>query len=155
VQYGNSGVFGVTLVVTDDDGLQNAERKDVTVGAFDSAKAAEDIKAVIRDFFRRYSQLDTLSADQIVVNWSQSAGCSGRGHEINIINNQKTFIVRTQATPHEIDVTFNSFTKAHAIAPADFAWTETDGNSYTGFATHDFEMIFESGKWQVCNFVLI
>ncbi|MCI0414561.1 PKD domain-containing protein [bacterium] len=155
VHFGKAGIFGVTLVVTDNDGLQSSERKDVIVGAFDQAKATEEIRAVVREFFRRYSQLDKLTAEQIVINWSDSPGCNGKAHEINIIEGQQQVIVKTQATPGFIEVSFTTTAKAHAIAPADFAWTEIDGNSYTGFATHDFQMIFESGKWQVCNFVLI
>ena len=149
------GVFSVTLVVTDNDGLQNASRKDVTVGAFDQAKAEDEIRGIIVGFFRRYSDLQGLTAEQIVVDWSQSSQCRGRAHEINIINKQKQTIQRTQATPGNISITFNSFTKAHAIAPADFAWTEFNGNSFTGFAVHDFEVVFENGEWWICNFLLI
>jgi chitodextrinase len=153
VHYGKSGIFGVTLVVTDNDGLQSSERKDVIVGAFDDVKAATDIREVVREFFRRYSQLDELTAEQIVIGWSDSPGCNGRAHEISIIKGQQQVIVKTQATPGFIEVSFISTSKAHAIAPADFAWTEIDGNSFTGFATHDFQMIFEEGRWQICNFV--
>jgi PKD repeat protein len=153
VHFGKAGIYGVTLVVTDDDGLQSSERKDVIVGAFDEVKAATDIREVVREFFRRYSQLDTLSAEQIVIGWSDSPGCNGRAHEINIIEGQQQVIVKTQATPGIIEVSFNSPSKAHAIAPANFAWTETDGNTFTGFATHDFQMVFEEGRWQICNFV--
>ncbi len=154
--FGDSGTFSVTLTVTDNDGLQNAVRKDVIVRDFDEDKAADEIRAVILEFYRLYSQLDTLTAERIVVGWSDSAGCPGRAHEINIINNQKVYITKTQATASgPIDVSFNSSTRAHAISAADFAWTETDGNSYTGFATHDFEFIFENGEWLICNFTLI
>jgi PKD repeat protein len=155
VRFGKPGIYGVTLVVTDNDGLQSSERKDVIVGAFDEVKAAEEIRGVVREFFRRYSQIDTLTAEQIVINWSDSPGCKGRAHEIRIIEGQKQVIVQTKATPGFIEVSFNTTSKAHALAPADFAWTEIDGNSYSGFATHDFQMIFEEGKWQICNFVLI
>lgn len=150
-----SGVFSVTLVVTDNDGLQNASRKDITVGAFNPEKATAEIRAVVQEFFRRYSNIHRYTADEITINWSESPGCRGKNHEMNIIENQKTIIQQTQATPGNIDVTFNSFLRAHAIAPADFAWTNFDGSSHTGFAVHDFEFIFESGKWQICNFVLI
>lgn len=151
----NSGVFSVTLVVKDDDGLQNSARKDVTVGSFNAERAAQEIRDIIVGFFRRYSDLQGLTAEQIVVDWSTSSQCRGRAHEINIINKQKQTIQQTKATPGNIDVTFGSFTRAHAIAPADFAWTEFSGASFTGFAVHDFEMIFESGEWWICNFVLL
>ncbi len=38
-RFSNPGVFSVTLVVTDNDNLQNANRKEVTVGSFDPDKA--------------------------------------------------------------------------------------------------------------------
>jgi chitodextrinase len=153
--FGNSGVFSVTLIVKDNQGLQNSARKDVTVGAFDSEKAAQQIRDIIVGFFRRYSDLQGLTAEQIVADWSTNPNCRGRAHEINIINKQKQTIQQTRATPGNIDVSFSSFSRARALAPADFAWTEFNGNSFTGFAVHDFEVIFENGEWWICNFVLI
>jgi PKD repeat protein len=154
-RFTNSGVFRVSLIVTDNDNLQNTAIKEITVGAFDSDKAAQRIRDIIIGFFRRYSQLQELTAEQIVADWSQSPGCTGRTKEINIINKQKQTIQKTTATPGQIDVTFNTFQKARAIAPADFAWTEFSGQSFTGFAIHDFEVIFENDDWFICNFDLI
>jgi PKD domain/IPT/TIG domain len=152
--YKKSGVFGVTLTVQDNKGLENSVRKDLTVGAFDYTKATQEIRFVCDDFFHRYSMLHQLTAEQITINWSDSPGCNGRGHEIHIINQQKQTIIQTQATPtNPADVTFNSTTKAHAIAPADFAWTDATGD-HTGSAIHDFEFIFED-KWRICNFSLV
>ena len=151
----SAGVFGVTLVVTDNDGLQNASRKDLTVGSFNPDRAAEEIRQVVREFFRRYSNIHQYSADEITVDWSESPNCRGKQHEMSIIENQKTIIQETSAIPGDIQVNFNSASRAHAIAPADFAWTNFDGSSHTGFAVHDFEMIFENGSWLICNFVLI
>jgi|GEM_PF-1895308 len=150
-----SGTYYVTLTVTDNDGLQNSVQKAVVVGAFDEGKAAQEIRDVVTEFFRRFEMLPTMSAEWIVVNWSQSPGCPGRAHEINIIEQQQQIIVKERVTIlGSINVTFNSSARAHAIAAAQFDWTETDGSVHTGTASHDFTFIFESGKWQVCDFVV-
>lgn len=150
-----SGTFFVTLTVTDNDGLQNSVQKQVTVGTFDEGKAAEEIRDVVTEFFRRFALMPTLSADTIVVNWSDSPGCPGRNHEINIITQQQQIIVKETVTIlGPIEVTFNSSTRAHAIATAQFDWEENDGSIHTGTASHDFTFIFEEGHWQVCDFVV-
>jgi hypothetical protein len=153
----NSGPYSIVLIVTDNDGLQTSIRKDLIVGDFDQVKATTEIRAVVVEFFRRYSNLHRYTSQEIVVNWSQSPGCQGRAHEINIIDQQKNIIEQTTATVSgTIEVTFNSSTRAHAVAPADFNWVNyNDPTPHSSSAIHDFEFIFESGKWQICNFVLI
>jgi PKD repeat protein len=151
-----AGQVSVSLTVTDDKGLQDVQTKDLLVGVFDEAKAAAEIRAVVYEFFRRYSMLDTLTPEQIVVNWSLDPKCKGRAHEIHIIEQQQTFITKTTATvTGPIEVTFSSHTKAHAIAAAHFHWFETDGSEHDGDATHDFTMVLEDGHWHICDFVLL
>jgi PKD repeat protein len=153
MQFKSGGTYFVILTVTDDNGLQNALQKSVDVGAFDQNAAADEIRSVVAEFFRRFALLPSEPAEWIVVNWSSSDGCYGRAREISIIEREQTFIIKnaTKLTA-PIDVTFQSTSKAHAIATAQFDWTESDGSVHTGSATHDFTMIFIDGKWQVCNF---
>jgi chitodextrinase len=149
------GLYSVRLVVTDNKGLQSSTYKDVSVGNFDPVKATQEIRGVTNEFFRRYSNLHQYSAEEITVNWSDSLGCPGRNHEIHIIEQQKDIIQSTSATPTSpADVIFASTSRAHAIAPAHFVWTNFDGTGGNAIATHDFEFVFESGKWQVCNFTV-
>jgi chitodextrinase len=149
------GLYSVRLVVTDNKGLQSSDYKDVSVGDFDPEKATQEIRGVTNEFFRRYSNLHGYSAEEIVINWSSSLGCPGRNHEIHIIEQQKDIIQSTSAIPTSpADVIFGSTSRAHAIAPAHFVWTNYDGSGGNAIATHDFEFVFESGNWQICNFTV-
>jgi PKD repeat protein len=151
----NSGTFFITLTVTDNDGLQSSVQKELIVGAFDQAKATQEIQDILAEFFRRFALMPVLSAESIVVNWSDSPDCPGRAHEIKIIEAQQQIIVKETVTIlGSIDVTFNSSTKAHAIVSAQFDWEETDGSTHTGTASHDFTIVFEEGHWQVCDFFI-
>jgi PKD repeat protein len=154
-QYKNSGTYFITLTITDNNGLQNSLQKSIDVGAFDSEKAAEEIRSVITEFFRRFALLPSEPADWIVVDWSESSVCTGRAHEIHIIEQQQEFITKDHVTiTAPIDVTFLSSSKAHAIATAQFDWEQTDGSVHSGSASHDFTMIFEDGRWMVCDFYI-
>jgi PKD repeat protein len=155
LNFNSAGTYFVTLTITDNDGLQNAIQKQVVVGAFDQDKAAQEIRDVVAEFFRRFALMPVLSAEAIVVNWSTSPDCPGRSHELSIIQQQQQIITNETTTPiGNIDVTFNSTKKAHAVATYQFDWTQTDGSIHTGTATHDFTFIFENGSWQICDFVV-
>jgi PKD repeat protein len=151
----SAGTFFVTLTVTDNDGLQSSVQKQVIVGEFDQAKATQEIQGVIEEFFRRFALMPVLSAESIVVNWSDSPDCPGRDHELKIIRAQQQIITKETITIlGPIDVSFDSTKKAHAIASAQFDWEQTDGSIHSGSASHDFTMVFEEGHWQICDFVV-
>jgi len=151
----SAGTYFITLTTTDNDGLQNAIQKQLVVGAFDDVKAAQEIRDVVMEFFRRFALMPVLSAEAIVVDWSTSPECPGREHELNIIRQQQQIITQEKTTLlGTIEVTFSSTKKAHAMASYQFDWTQTDGSVHTGSATHDFTFIFENGSWQICDFVV-
>lgn len=150
------GFYEITLVVTDDDGLQNAVRKELNVGDFDEKKATAEIQKVVLDFFALFSKLDTLSTDAILVGWSDAVDCPGRAKEANVINYQKTVLNWTEADVRgPVVVSFTTSGKATAIADADFRWEDKNGQQFSGFATHNFHMRFETGRWQICDFEVI
>jgi PKD repeat protein len=151
-----SGVFGVTLTVTDNDGLESAIEKDIDVKAFDEQAAKDEIRELLERFFRRFANLEHYSAEAIVEGWSDSPGCRGREHEIEIIHNQQETI---RSTDNEITKPIDVFihdkhVSANATVIAHFEYTFKNGTSGSGTVEHFFTLIFEDGEWRVCNFTL-
>jgi PKD repeat protein len=155
-KFRTDGMFAVELTVTDDDGLQSATEKDLRVEKFNEQAAIAAIQDVITRFFKRFSKLDKLTAEQIVEDWSTSPQCPGRDHEINIILHQQKTLQRTNA---EILGTIDVFIHpthviANATVTASFHWIENDGTPGSGKATHQFQFDFEGGQWLICNFAV-
>lgn len=152
-----SGVFGVKLTVTDNDGLESNLDKDVRVENFNDQAAKAEMADVVTRFFARYSRLDHLDAEVIVEDWSLDPDCPGREREIKIIKAQQLTIAKTTATVvGEFDVYIKpDHTHADVNVIAEFDWTNKDGTTGHARAEHDFDFVFEGGKWQICNFSLI
>lgn len=155
-KFTKAGLFTVALTVTDNTGIESAVDKDVRVESFDEGKNVADIQNVIARFFRRFAELDHLSAETIVEGWSLDPGCPGRDHEIKIIENEQATVQKTTAdiiSPIDVFI-HDSHTLANANVRARFEFTKKDGTKGAGEATHDFSLVFEGGEWMICNFVL-
>lgn len=155
-RFRTSGTFEVVLTVTDNDGLKGSLGKDLRVEKFNQTAAIREIQNVIVRFFKRFSKLDKLTAEQIVEDWSQAPECPGRDREIRIIEHQQTTIQKTDADIVGDIPVFIHPTRviANATAEARFQWTEKDGSKHTGNATHGFTFQFENGHWLVCDFTV-
>lgn len=155
-RFRTSGTFEVVLTITDNDGLKGSLGKDLRVEKFNQDAAIREIQDVIIRFFKRFSKLDKLKAEQIVVDWSEAPECPGRDREIRIIENQQTIIQKTNADivggiPVFIHPTH---VVANATAEAKFNWTEKDGSKHSGSAIHGFQLQFENGHWLICDFTV-
>lgn len=154
--FSKSGVFGVTLTVTDNEGIESALEKDVRVEEFNEQAAKDEIRSVLEIFFRRFDNLENLRADAIVDDWSSSPGCRGRDHEINIIERQQDTVKSTSneiTKPIEVLIKPNHVS-ANATVVARFQFTLKNGTTGGGTVEHDFTMTFEGGEWLVCNFTI-
>lgn len=155
-RFSNSGDDRVVLTVTDNDGLSAAEEKDLFVDRFDEGDAIDQVRETTSGFFKLFSHVQQRSADQILVGWSKSPGCPGREHEKKIIEKEKTIVTDNTATVlGSIPVVIHD---NHVIADADvrarFDWTETDGSTHSGTASHHFDMVLEGNDWLICDFVV-
>ena len=152
--YSSAGDFVVTLELTDDQGFTNVGQKKVKVNPFDDLAAILEIQNVLTRFFFRFSQLETLSAEDIVEGWSLN--CLGREHEINIIETQKAEVAQTDNhITSAIDVTIHSnHDLANATVTAQFDFVLIDGSPQTSVCTHFFSMVRENEKWLVCDFTV-
>jgi PKD repeat protein len=155
-KFSKAGVFGVVLTETDNDGIESALEKDLRVEEFDEQIAKDEIRFVLEVFFKRFGELEHLSADVIVEHWSSSPDCPGREREIRIIENQQETLKSTSNEITEpIDVFIHpSHVSANATVVARFQFTRNDGTTGDGTVEHDFTMKFEDDEWQVCNFKL-
>jgi PKD repeat protein len=154
-QFPAPGKYRVELTVKDNNNQESVESVTFRVKEFDLAQAARDINDVTKDFLRRFGDLETLSAEEIVVGFSTGPGCPGRQHEINIINNDQAVIVSSGVQiMGDAIITNLSETKANADLTARFFGTKTDGSSFDGVHTHHFEMVNEGGIWRICDFTL-
>jgi PKD repeat protein len=151
-----SGTFEVVLTITDDDGLESSLGKDVRIDKFNEQAAIQEIQDVSIRFFKRFSKLEKLKAEQIVVDWSDSSDCTGRDKEIQVIEHQQQILQKTNAeVVGDIPVFIHpEHTIANANVFAKFNWVEKDGTKGSGDATHHFEFHFEDGQWLVCNFTV-
>lgn len=155
-RFQTSGTFEVVLTITDNDGLKGSLGKDLRVEKFNQDAAIREIQDVIVRFFKRFSKLDKLTAEQIVEDWSQAPECPGRDREIRIIENQKMIIQKTNADiVGDIPVFIHpTHVVANATAEARFQWTEKDGSKHSGSAIHGFRLQFEKGDWLICDFTV-
>lgn len=153
-KFTQSGVFEVTLTVSDNDGIDSVAGKDIRVESFNEEQAKAEIINLLEKFFRRFANLEQYSAETIVEGWSLSPECNGREREIMIIQNQKELV---QSTDNEITEPIPVLIKpsrvdANAIVTAHFEFTLKDGTRDESDALHAFSLTFEDGEWQICNF---
>ncbi len=154
-QFPAPGKYRVELTVKDDSNQETTRDISFRVKEFDLAQAARDINDVTKDFLRRFGDIETLSAEEIVVGFSTAPGCPGRQHEINIINNDQPIIQNSGVQiMGDAVITDLSETRAKADLSARFFGTKTDGSSFDGVHTHHFEMVNEGGIWRICDFTL-
>ncbi len=155
-QFTGSGLFEVTLTVTDNDGFKNQLTKELNVETFDENASAQAIRDVVVEFFNLYERFPSLTADQILVGWSRDSACPGYNHEKKLIeSDQMEFRSEDVTILGGIDVTFSSSTRAHSIATANFISVRFDGTIDQGIATHDFSFRLEGTKWLICDFRII
>ncbi len=153
--YQNSGIFDVTLSVTDDTGLKSEKENQLRVEKFDEQKAKNDIDRLMRRFFERFSKLERFDAETIVDGWSTAPECKGRDHEIRIIEQQQQLIKETDAEVLDVAVLIKpSSVDANADVVAKFQWITKAGVPGTATVVHHFTLIFDDGEWQICNFTL-
>ena len=153
--YQNSGIFDVTLSVTDDTGLKSERENQLRVEKFDEQNAKNDIDRLMRRFFERFSKLERFDAETIVDGWSTAPECKGRDHEIRIIEQQQQLIQETDAEVLDVAVLIKpSSVDANADVVAKFEWITKAGVPGTATVVHHFTLIFDDGEWQICNFTL-
>jgi hypothetical protein len=154
-KFGVEGDFRAVLTVVDSDNAQTSEHKKVQVRFFDRDQAINDISDLLVHFLVLFGQIETLSAEQIVVGFSTAEGCHGRAHEINIINNQKPIIAEAHVDPFApATVTYVDEKTAKAFLTGHFWGKYTDGSPYDGISTHDFDLVNEPEGWRICNFTV-
>ena len=146
------GTHGVTLTVRDDASQEDVAKNSVRV-VFDINVARQQIDTVCKDFLRLFGQLETLTAEEIVVGFAAKAGCTGRNHEISIILRHQSeggFVDVDVFPPSRIPYVDQQ--TASAELAARFSGRHDDGSSFNGVVTHYFEMINEPDGWKICNF---
>ncbi len=148
------GVYDITLRLTDDAGIESTESRPFSV-EFDVDRAIREINQVVVEFLQLFDDIETLTADQIVVGFSRDPDCPGRNHEINIINNEKP-LLQTASVQILGDAVVTNVTETTADADltARFYGTYSDGTDYSGVETHHFKMVNEGGVWRICNFTV-
>lgn len=151
-RFESTGKLEVTLTITDEANLEDTARRTVRVD-FDPAVAFKQIDAVCKEFLTLFGELETLSAEEIVVGFSTSRGCHGRQHEIDIINRHKAeggFVNVDILPPTEVQ----NLTELSATSNlgARFHGRHRDGTSFDGIVTHYFEMQNGPSGWKICNF---
>jgi hypothetical protein len=91
----------------------------------------------------------------VVRGFSESPGCTGRAHELAIVENDQNTIrsagVEILGDPQ---VTYVDDQRANAYIRARFFGTFNDGVDFDGFATHNMRMVHEADGWKVCSFYL-
>lgn len=153
-KYRSGGKFTVHLTVTDNSGFQATQQAELFVDDFNDAEAIDKIRETTSRFFELFSNFQHRSADDILVGWSKSSGCNGRAQEKKIIESEQTKVTSNTATVlGSIPVVIHSnHTTAGADVKARFDWTENDGSTHSGFASHHFEMVLEGNDWLICSF---
>ena len=151
-RFPQTGKHIVTLTIKDDAGLEDAATRSVKV-VFDFDVAVKQIDAVCREFLTLFGELETLSAEEIVVGFATGAGCHGRKHEIDIINRHKGeggFVEVDILGPTEVQ----NLTEQSATSNLGgrFYGRHKDGTTFDGIVTHYFDMVNGPNGWKICNF---
>jgi PKD repeat protein len=154
-KYDTEGSYEVTLTVKDSNGATTTTSKEVDVVLFDKEQAEKDIVGAIRDFFNLFDQLETLSANEIVRDWSNDPGCSGKQHEIDAVETAQSRVIDANSDflVGPVVTSVNDKT-GHAYSTNRFFGTNNDGTHYDGVYTHNFSMVNDNGVWRICNFAV-
>jgi hypothetical protein len=151
-RFANTGKHTVTLTVTDQANQKHSKKESVHV-SFDIKVAGQQIDAVCKEFLRLFGDLESLSAEEIVVGFSKSAGCPGRQREIDIIHQRQSLggFVHVDILQTTQINSINEQT-ANAQLGARFYGQNRNGN-FDGIVTHEFQMVSEPAGWKICNFI--
>ena len=151
----SGGDFKVALTVTDSASAEAIIRKKVKATFFDRDEAEKEINHVLVEFLTLFGQIETLSAQQITVGFSDSPSCPGKAHEMFTINQEQPTIQEAFVNIYDPStITQLSETTAHAYLAARFYGTYTNGTTYDGEATHFFTLVNESQGWRICDYTL-
>jgi hypothetical protein len=154
-KYAKGGEFKVALTLTDSASSQSIARKKVQVTFFDKAAAEKEINHVVVEFLTLFGQIETLSAEEICVGFSDSPSCPGKAKEIHTIEKEQPNAGRAFVDVYDpATITQLNETTAHASLTARFYGTYADGTDYDGVATHDFYMVNEPTGWRICDYVV-
>jgi PKD repeat protein len=154
-KYSKGGDFTVALTLTDSSSAESTKRKLLRVTFFDRAQAEKEINDVVVEFLTLFGKIETLTAEEITVGFSDSPDCPGKAREINTINQQKPNIREAFVDVYDpATVTNLTETGAHASLAARFYGTYVDGTNYDGVATHDFVMVNEPTGWHICSYTV-
>jgi len=155
-KYRDAGEYRVELYVRDSEGAQSVFVKKLAVTLFDREQEILDISKVLVEFLNLFSELEVLSAEQIVQGFSKSPECTGREKELSVIRTAKEITknsgVRIVGEPQVTSVNDKT---ANANISAEFHGTYLDGTSYSGVSTHYFTMKNEPDGWKICSFYLV
>ncbi len=150
----DGGNYSVVLTVEDSSKVEKTATRKVKVTFFDVEKAKKEINDVCTGFLKLFDDLEVLSAQQIVVGFSQN--CTGRAREIAIIEAEQPLVDSASVQLlGDTEIGSVSPTNATASLTARFYGTYVDGTDYDGVATHNFTMVNEGGEWKICNFSVI
>jgi hypothetical protein len=150
--FAQTGKHIVTLTIKDDAGLEDIATHSVKV-IFDFDVAVKQIGFVCREFLTLFGQLETLTAEEIVVGFAAGGGCPGRNREIDIINRHKG-----EGGFVDVDILgeteVQNLTELSATSNlgARFSGRHKDGTTFDGIVTHYFEMRNGPDGWKICNF---
>lgn len=149
------GHYQITLLLIDNEKKETTEKHSFKVKLFDVQQATKEISQVVVQFLHLFNDIETLTAEQIVVGFSSNPGCPGRQHEINVINNKKPIqgTANNQILGSPV-VTNVTETKANADLTARFYGTDGEGNNYSSVFVHHFQMINDGTGWKICNFTV-
>jgi PKD repeat protein len=152
-KFKDGGNFPVELQVKDSKGASSFERKTVKVVFFDRDKAIQEISDVLIDFLRQFDKFELIPAEDVVRGFSQAPGCTGRSHELAIVENDQNTI-RSAGVDILGDpvVGYVDDQRATASIQARFFGTFDDGTDFDGEATHHMNMVHESDGWKICSF---
>lgn len=151
-KYTSAGDYQAQLTVKDTKNAETIAKKKIHVEFFDVDKARKDITDTITTFLRLFGDFEHHSAEEIVVGFSKSGSCPGRGHEITIIQTEQQNIRSSGVRGISVEVTDVNEKTGHANAAAEFYGVTNEGQSYDGISTHHMSMVNEDGSWLICNF---
>ena len=152
-KFSEAGDITVRLTVKDDFNAEDTATK--TIHVWDAVEAMKEIDEVCKQFLILFGQIETLSAERIVVGFSTDPQCPGRQREIDIINTHKPNVGTTfvQILGDTV-ITELTEDRAKAYLTARFYGTQKDGTSFDGVATHFFTLVHEEAGWKICDFTV-